>query len=131
MGLIKTGIIAGTSYAAVNKITKAMEKQNQQRQVQPHPPCNCPHCPYSSHAIYGSPTYVGAQPNGQGSQNPNPYTNAGAAQRGLGAAPSYATRSAEPWDSHADGLPKYAGRNEIFHGAGEKDSLYGDEKRRA
>ncbi|KAL1406603.1 hypothetical protein Q8F55_008309 [Vanrija albida] len=57
MGLLKTGIQAGVAYAAVNKITKTMEataaaKNN--NKTPPHPPCNCPHCPYSEQAVYGA-----------------------------------------------------------------------------
>ncbi|WOO84111.1 uncharacterized protein LOC62_05G007633 [Vanrija pseudolonga] len=57
MGIIKTGIQAGVAYAAVNKITKTMEATAQAKhgkQTPPHPPCNCPHCPYSEQSVYGT-----------------------------------------------------------------------------
>lgn len=52
MGIVKTGIQAGAAYAVVRKVTKAIEANNESKRVNPHPPCNCPHCPYSHQAIY-------------------------------------------------------------------------------
>lgn len=71
MGIIKTGIQAGVAYAAVNKITKTMEATAQAKhgkQTPPHPPCNCPHCPYSEQSVYGGGAPGYAQQQGQQQQ---------------------------------------------------------------
>ncbi|KAL1406623.1 hypothetical protein Q8F55_008329 [Vanrija albida] len=58
MGLLKTGIQAGVAYAAVNKITKSLEAtaaaKSSKSMPPPHPPCNCPHCPFSQQAVFGN-----------------------------------------------------------------------------
>ncbi|RSH83277.1 uncharacterized protein EHS24_006952 [Apiotrichum porosum] len=73
MGLIKTGIVAGTALAATSKVAKAIEKNqannnnNSSMQTPPHPPCNCRFCPYSAQATgqVDHPNYI---PGGQYAQ---------------------------------------------------------------